>query len=84
MNGCQEIYEEELMPAFGELRAPGLVRAVRSLRASGAYGAKFSGAGGDGSVIGLYPPGSADTAHGVTALDALGLDAFPMEVWCSP
>ena len=79
MDACQEIYEEELVPAFPELRAPGLVRAVRALRAAGALGAKFTGAGGDGSVIGLYPPGGA--AAGVRALDALGLSASAVEVF---
>jgi mevalonate kinase len=83
MDICQEIYEEELMPAFPELRAPGLVKAVRALRRAGALGAKFSGAGGDGSVIGLYAPDDPRVAEGVAALDALGLDAFAMELWCS-
>lgn len=82
MNSCQEAYEEELMPALDCLRAPGLVRACRALRAHGALGAKFSGAGGDGSVVGLYAPGG-PVADGVAALDSLGLDAFSMEVWCS-
>ncbi len=83
MNVCQDIYEEELMPAFVELRAPGLVRAVRALRQAGALGAKFSGAGGDGSVVGLYRPDDPQLAAGVSALDRLGLDAFAMELWCS-
>ncbi len=83
MDVCQAIYEDELMLALPELRAPGLVKAVRALRAAGALGAKFSGAGGDGSVIGLYPPGSARLDEGVTALDRLGLDAFSTEVWCT-
>lgn len=78
MNTCQEIYEEELVPEFPELRAPGLARAVRSLRSSGALGAKFTGAGGEGSVIGLYPPGEAEP--GVRALDAMGLQSFAVEV----
>ena len=78
MDTCQEIYEEELVPELPELRAPGLVRAVRSLRANGALGAKFTGAGGEGSVVGLYPPGKAQ--DGVRALDALGLQAFVVEV----
>jgi mevalonate kinase len=90
MDACQEIYEEELMASLPPLRAPGLVRAVRALRAAGALGAKFSGAGGDGSVVGLFPAhtlrASEGTLHGtvgagVAALDALGLDAFAMEVW---
>lgn len=83
MDVCQDIYEEELMPAFAELHAPGLVRAVRALRKAGALGAKFSGAGGDASVIGLYAPDDPAVAGGVAALDALGIDAFAMEVWCS-
>jgi len=78
MDTCQEIYEEELVPEFPELRAPGLFRAVRALRAAGALGAKFTGAGGEGSVIGLYPPGGAQP--GVRALDALGLRAFAVDV----
>jgi galactokinase len=83
MDVCQDIYEEELMPAFPELRAPGLVRAVRALRQTGALGAKFSGAGGDGSVVGLYAPDDPRMAEGVAALDRLGLEAFAMELWCS-
>lgn len=82
MDACQEIYEEELMTAFPELHAPGLVRAARALKAAGALGAKFSGAGGEGSVVGLFSPGGPAGA-GVVALDALGLDAFSVEVWCS-
>jgi mevalonate kinase len=78
MDTCQEIYEEELVPEFPELRAPGLFRAVRALRAAGALGAKFTGAGGEGSVIGLYAPGGAEP--GVRALDALGLRAFAVDV----
>ena len=83
MDSCQDIYEDELMTALPELWAPGLVKAVRALRSAGAIGAKFSGAGGDGSVIGLYAPGDAKIAAGVAALDQLGLDAFPTEVWCA-
>lgn len=90
MDGCQELYEEELALTLPALRAPGLVRAVRALRASGALGAKFSGAGGDGSVVGLFPIGGnvRDPRHGtvhagVAALDALGIDAFAMEVWAA-
>ncbi len=53
MNRCQDAYEaaEAVVPA---LAAPGLRRAVAGLREHGALGAKFSGAGGDGSVIALY------------------------------
>lgn len=83
MDTCQDIYEEELMHTLPELRAPGLVKAVRALRNAGALGAKFSGAGGDGSVIGLYAPGDPRLSEGVSALDHLGLDAFATEVWCA-
>lgn len=82
MDACQALYEDDLGATLPELRAPGLVRAVRALRANGALGAKFTGAGGDGSVIGLYPPGG-EARHGAWALDALGLDSFVVEVWCT-
>ncbi len=81
MDTCQEIYEEELMSALPMLRAPGLVKAVRALRAAGALGAKFSGAGGEGSVIGLYKARDPRVIDGVAALDRLGLDAFGSEVF---
>ncbi len=90
MDASQQLYEEELAAYLPELRAPGLHRAVRALRAAGALGAKFSGAGGDGSVVGLFPVREEVAVHGadhgtvsagVAALDALGLDAFAMEVW---
>lgn len=80
MDRCQEIYEDALMPALPELLAPGLVQAVRALRAAGALGAKFSGAGGDGSVIGLFAVADVAMLRGVAALEGLGLDAFGMEV----
>lgn len=49
---CQEAYEEaaEGVPA---LAAPMLQRLCRALRERGVLGAKFSGAGGDGSVVTL-------------------------------
>jgi mevalonate kinase len=53
MDRAQQAYERmaALIPA---LHAPALARAVQGLKAVGALGAKFSGAGGDGSVIGLF------------------------------
>ena len=53
MDRCQQAYDHmaALLPA---LHAPALARAVQGLKAGGALGAKFSGAGGDGSVIALY------------------------------
>ena len=78
MNACQDIYEEDLLPVVPELHAPRLIKAVRALRAAGALGAKFSGAGGDGSVIGLFPHGRA--APGVAALDRPGTTAFALDL----
>jgi mevalonate kinase len=54
MDRVQEAYEELLEPHLPSLKAPGLRRAVRLLKETGALGSKFSGAGGDGSVIALY------------------------------
>ncbi len=77
MNRCQALYEEHLL-TLPELAAPGLVRAVRRLRDAGAYGAKFSGAGGDGSVVAWMPSDRADA--GVTALEGLGIDAEVVQI----
>ena len=52
MNEAQGAYERAASQ-ISELEAPGLVAACAALRAEGALGAKFSGAGGDGSVIAL-------------------------------
>ena len=54
MNAAQEAYEELLEPHLPALQAPQLRKAVRTLRSHHALGAKFSGAGGDGSVLGLF------------------------------
>ncbi|MDP6933530.1 MAG: galactokinase family protein, partial [Myxococcota bacterium] len=51
MNRAQQVYEVELHEHLPALRAPRLVMACRGLRDRGALGAKFSGAGGDGSVV---------------------------------
>ena len=53
MDRCQGAYEH-MATWVPRLRAPMLQRAVAGLRKRGALGAKFSGAGGDGSVIALY------------------------------
>ncbi len=52
MNEAQGAYDRvaECVP---ELEAPGLSRACAELLQAGALGAKFSGAGGDGSVVAL-------------------------------
>lgn len=54
MDDAQEAYESLLAQNVPGLAAPGLVEACRRLRALGAAGAKFSGAGGDGSVVALF------------------------------
>lgn len=53
MNRAQHAYERHLHARLPALRAPGLVAACAALRETGALGAKFSGAGGDGSVVAL-------------------------------
>jgi mevalonate kinase len=54
MNRCQDAYDH-MASGLPALRAPSLARAVEGLQRCGALGAKFSGAGGDGSVISLHP-----------------------------
>ena len=61
MNQAQQVYESYLAD-LPELRAPGLVAACRMARNLGALGAKFSGAGGDGSVVALLPDGETAVA----------------------
>ncbi len=51
MNEAQSIYEERLHGVLPPLTAPGLIRVCKAAREEGALGAKFSGAGGDGSVV---------------------------------
>lgn len=75
MNEAQRLYEQELAANLPALGAPGLVAACATLRARGALGAKFSGAGGDGSVVGLFRDAGAATA-GRSSLEALGLAAW--------
>jgi galactokinase len=53
MNRCQSAYDE-MAAHLPPLRAPSLQAAVVGLQKRGALGAKFSGAGGDGSVISLH------------------------------
>ena len=57
------------------LAAPGLVAVCAALRAAGALGAKFSGAGGDGSVLGL----AEDPSHAEQLAALLG--GFGLQVW---
>ena len=75
MNAAQRAYDELLAPNLPALRAPGLTAATAALREAGALGAKFSGAGGDGSVVALFDDDEG-AARGVERLRALGLSAL--------
>jgi galactokinase len=69
MQQAQAVYEGLPHPA---LRAPGLKRACAEAVAAGALGAKFTGAGGDRSLVALY--GSEDERlSGERVLAGLGL-----------
>jgi mevalonate kinase len=54
MDHVQNIYETNLADRFRVAEAPQLFQTCRQLRKDGALGAKFSGAGGDGSVVALF------------------------------
>lgn len=72
---CQAAYDEELAEHLPALAAPGLRAICLELRRHGALGAKFSGAGGDGSVIALMDgPDTAKAA--VDLLNGRGLRAW--------
>lgn len=55
MNAAQEAMEGLPLP---ELRAPAVERLCRDWRATGALGAKFSGAGGERSAVAVVEPGA--------------------------
>ena len=75
MNQAQHTYEQLLGARLEALAAPRLALAVRALRHHGAYGAKFSGAGGEGSVVGVAP--DEDAACGLSkVLRNMGLSAW--------
>jgi len=78
MNTAQSVYEQNLSDRFSSTRAPRLIRTCDGLRKQGAVGAKFSGAGGDGSVIALFPDArSADEA-------LIWLQESDLEAWAVP
>jgi mevalonate kinase len=83
MDACQHDYENLLAPVVPGLPSAALNRAVRTLRDAGALGAKFSGAGSEGAVIGLYASAEV-AAAGVRALDSLGMEAFPQTLALDP
>lgn len=72
MDEAQRLYEALDLP---ELRAPWLAQAVRAARSAGALGAKFTGAGGDRSVVALFADERA-LARGAEALRALGAEVI--------
>ena len=71
---AQESYDD-LAAALPVLSAPALAAACRALRTAGALGAKFSGAGGDGSVVALFDS-TAAAAAAADALRATGVAAW--------
>ncbi len=78
MDRCEEAYARAAarVPA---LAAPRLRKAVAAARAAGALGAKFSGAGGDGSLVALFADKDA-AAAGAAGLAGLVDDAFLLRV----
>ncbi|MCB9759259.1 MAG: hypothetical protein H6739_05425 [Alphaproteobacteria bacterium] len=72
MNRAQAAYEAL---SIDVLEAPGLVAACRALREAGALGAKFTGAGGDGSLVALFADAEG-VARGRALLVSLGLTAL--------
>lgn len=79
MNTCQEVYRRGLEPTLPALRAPGLARMCTALTEVGALGAKFSGAGGDGSIVGLFAD-LESAAAGQARLQNAGLAAWLLPV----
>lgn len=75
MDRAQNAYDRELAVQLPALAAPGLRMVTVRLRGLGALGAKFSGAGGDGSVVALMADaeGAGEAVH---ALESLGLVAW--------
>ena len=78
MTLCQRTYDEALAPRHPALRAPKLSRTCAKLMETGALGAKFSGAGGDGSVLALFPHENAARAA------AIKLEEWGLRAWYSP
>jgi mevalonate kinase len=78
MNRAQHVYEENLSDRFASTRAPRLIQTVGALRNRGAMGAKFSGAGGDGSIVALFP--TEDEARS----SCIWLEGCAMQAWYVP
>lgn len=78
MNQAQDAYDA-VAERLRVLQAPALNRARRALAAAGALGSKFSGAGGDGSVIAAFADAPAAEAA-ATLLQADGLNAWALRL----
>ena len=78
MDGVQRLYESNLANRLPELDAPAVRRAIDALRACGSLGAKFSGAGGDGSVVALFADENAARSA------AVSLESASMTTWYAP
>lgn len=78
LDAAQQAYEDQLADGFAALRAPALWRTCQLLREHGALGAKFTGAGGDGSVIALY----AEAEDALAAVDLLERNG--LRAWSTP
>ena len=79
MSSAQAAYETLLEPALPALSAPRLRQTCAHLRGLGALGAKFSGAGGEGSVIALFAD-EASARAAVMDLRAQGLSAWEVPI----
>ncbi len=78
MNVAQRVYERELDTQLPELRAPVLRATCAQLLEAGALGAKFSGAGGEGSVVALYP----DRGRALASVERLGAARVGTALYC--
>lgn len=78
MNAVQRIYDSNLAGNFTALHAPKLNHTIALLRSKSSLGAKFSGAGGDGSVVALFADQSA--ARGA----AIDLEQRGFTAWYIP
>ena len=76
MDSAQAVYESHLEARLPALAAPRLRACCAWFRDQGALGAKFSGAGGDGSVVALY----ANRAEATGALRDFQ-DTFAVDAW---
>ena len=78
MNSAQHLYDCNLAARFPDLDAPAVRRAIAALRGLGSLGAKFSGAGGEGSVVGLFK--DENTARSA----AVCLESDLVSTWYTP